>query len=80
MYLLMSIDIFVNITPVFHNADRFGVANVRGVARTVVMCRHLNETVGFTEAHSAEWGKVREGVAPFLGGGSREPPSLEFFE
>ena len=28
MYLLMSIDIFVNITPVFHNADRFGVANV----------------------------------------------------
>ena len=28
----------------------------RGVARTVVMCRHLNETIGFTEAHSDEWG------------------------
>ena len=28
----------------------------RGVARTVVMCRHLNETVGFTEAQSDEWG------------------------
>ena len=27
----------------------------RGVARTVVMCRHFNETVGFTEGHSAEW-------------------------
>ena len=26
----------------------------RSVARTVVMCRHLNETVGFTEAHSSE--------------------------
>ena len=28
----------------------------RGVAKTVVMCRHLNETIGFTEAHSDEWG------------------------
>ena len=27
----------------------------RGVARTVVMCRHLKKTV-FTEAHSSEWG------------------------
>ena len=29
---------------------------VWGIARTVVMRRHLNETVGFTEVHSAEWG------------------------
>ena len=45
---------------------------IRGVARTVVMCRHLNENVGFTEAH---WGKDREGVTPSLGrgGGSRGP-------
>ena len=28
------------------------------------MCRHLNETVGFTEAHSAEWVWVREGIQP----------------
>ena len=28
----------------------------RGVARTVVMCRHLNKTVGYTESHSSEWG------------------------
>ena len=36
-----------------------------GVARTVVMCRHL----GFTEAHSAEWGWVREGIRPHREGG-----------
>ena len=30
----------------------------RGVARTVVMCMHLNETVGFTEARTApNWGR-----------------------
>ena len=28
----------------------------RGVARTVVMCRHLNKTVGVTESHRAEGG------------------------
>ena len=32
------------------------VTIITGVARTFVMYRHLNETVGFTEAHSAEWG------------------------
>ena len=26
---------------------------IRGESRTVGMCRHFNETVGFTEAHSA---------------------------
>ena len=40
----------------------------RGVARTVVMCRHLNETVGFNEAHSAEWGRR----SPDPGGHPRE--------
>ena len=29
----------------------------RGVARTVVMCRHLNETVG---GRGAPWGHLRE--------------------
>ena len=28
MHLLISIDILVNITPVFHTADRFWVASV----------------------------------------------------
>ena len=45
-----------------------GDASIRGVARTVEMCRHLNETVSFTEAHNSEWGLVREGVAPSLRG------------
>ena len=52
---------------------------IRGVARTVVMCRHLNETVGFTEAHSAEWGQVQEGVTPSLGGGVGSGAILDKF-
>ena len=42
------------------------VMTARGVAMTVVMCKHG----GFTEAHSAEWGWVGEGTgSPPPGGG-----------
>ena len=34
--------------------------NGRGVARTVVMCRHLNETLGFTEGVGGPGGHPRE--------------------
>ena len=49
---------------------------LRGVAKTVVMCRHVNETVGFTEAHTAEWDRCGRGSPPPSGvGGWVTPPS-----
>ena len=51
---------------------------IRGVARTVVMCRHSNETVGFTEAHSAEWSRCKRGSPPPSVGGGRSRGHVEF--
>ena len=52
--------------------------NSRGVARTVVMYRHLKKPVGFTEAHSSEWGVGAGGDGPLPQGGGGHP--REIFE
>ena len=58
-------------------------SNFRGVARTVVMYRHWNETVGFTEANSTECG-VGAGRGRSLpqgrGGGPGSKPRWNFWK